>query len=515
MYRSLKNLRRINTATSLIILLFLLAANSFSWANTSVENHSLDKVAQLARISEALNQQERVRVIVTLKTTEQPLTSKPSSLSVNGLPSMQQSSMQALQSRVRLSASYEAFKNTRTFKHLPLMTATITAQDLENLKQSPDVVSIQIDHQNRLQLTQSAQIIRADEIWDTGHTGSGVAVAVLDTGADTSHPHFADRIVAEACFSKNGDFDTTLCPNGESTQIGLGSAGGCTSSALGCEHGTRMTGIIAGLSQEFSSIAPAADILALQVFTQSNNSGLCGVDSTPCLTSYDSDIIAALEHVYDIRDEFSIAAVNLSLGRGSYSSACDASFSNYSSILDLLKQANIAVFASSGNGFESNALMSPACHSDIFSVGSTVSTAGTNNCDLPKTIDTVSCFSNATSFLDFLAPGHLVRTTGFAAGYTNDLGTSVASAHASACYALLKAASPESTLVDIIDALKTTGVSVTDSRNEDAPLTFPRIDCFAALNQLPFDILNTASAPYRSTLILRLIGSGALTPLTP
>ncbi|PIQ04546.1 MAG: hypothetical protein COW72_03425, partial [Candidatus Nealsonbacteria bacterium CG18_big_fil_WC_8_21_14_2_50_37_10] len=34
--------------------------------------------------------------------------------------------------------------------------------------------------------------INADDVWTLGYTGSGVTVAVLDTGIDTDHPELAD-----------------------------------------------------------------------------------------------------------------------------------------------------------------------------------------------------------------------------------------------------------------------------------------------------------------------------------
>ena len=48
------------------------------------------------------------------------------------------------------------------------------------------------------------RMIRADEAWAAGWTGKGVAVGVLDTGVDTTHPGFGNRLTAQEFMDREG-----------------------------------------------------------------------------------------------------------------------------------------------------------------------------------------------------------------------------------------------------------------------------------------------------------------------
>jgi subtilisin family serine protease len=111
--------------------------------------------------------------------------------------------------------------------------------------------------------------------------------------------------------------------------------------------------------------------------------------------SYDSDRIKALQRVYALRSNYSIAAVNLSIGGSLYSDqgACDAENVTYKSAVDALRSVSIATVIAAGNNGAANALSSPGCISSALVIGSV------------EKNDTVSGFSNAASFLELLSPG--------------------------------------------------------------------------------------------------------------
>jgi hypothetical protein len=68
----------------------------------------------------------------------------------------------------------------------------------------------------------------------------------LDTGVDKTHPFLSGKVVAEACFSNNGN-----CPNGKTTQIGSGAGVPCTYAA-----GVYMAPMWQGLLQEVAHLFP-------------------------------------------------------------------------------------------------------------------------------------------------------------------------------------------------------------------------------------------------------------------
>src|SRR2546427_1682698 len=251
------------------------------------------------------------------------------------------------------------------------------------------------DRIHKLVLFDSVPLIGADQAWAQGYDGTGTVVAVIDSGVDSAHPFLAGKVVAEACYSTtSGQQSTTLCPNGAPEQIGAGAAAPCPLEAQGCWHGTHVAGIVAGNGTPADlpiwGVGKGANLIAIQVFSQINGFLDCG-GQPPCLGAYTSDILAALERVYTLRSTYAIAAVNMSLGGGSFSATCDDQ--EYKPFIDNLRSVGIATVVASGNDGSTSELSAPACVSTAVSVGATTKD------------DQVADFSNVAPFLSLFAPG--------------------------------------------------------------------------------------------------------------
>ena len=282
------------------------------------------------------------------------------------------------------------------FKHIPYMALTVDESDLAHLAGLPEVVSIREDRLLRPLLDNSVPQIGADLAWAEGYTGAGQVIAVLDTGVDRDHVALAGKVVDEACFStQGGEYNAdSLCPGGDIEEFGPGAAINCTGT-LGCDHGTHVAGIAAADDSQYAGVARDADLMAVQVFSLLNSFIACGFTSPTCLSAYTSDVIRGLEHVYEQRDNFDIAAVNMSLGGEAYGSAqeCDAAESDVKAAIDNLRSVGIATVIASGNEYHSDAISSPACISSAISVGAVTGSDG------------VPSFSNSATWLKTLAPG--------------------------------------------------------------------------------------------------------------
>src|SRR5262249_46363871 len=155
-----------------------------------------------------------------------------------------------------------------------------------------------------------------------------------------------------------------------------GSGVACPLTIDGCEHGTHVAGIAAGLGggvtgvlDSDSGVARGATIIAIQVFSKVSDSTFCGGAAyTPCTGAYDSDIISGLNRVYTLRTSYNIAAVNMSLGSGTYGSYCDGTFTSYKNAIVQLRSVNIATVIASGNAGSTTGISSPACISSAISV---------------------------------------------------------------------------------------------------------------------------------------------------
>ncbi|HEY8471593.1 MAG TPA: S8 family serine peptidase [Natronosporangium sp.] len=102
-----------------------------------------------------------------------------------------------------------------------------------------------LDSKSELLLDQSAPLIGAPQAWAAGYDGSGVTVAVLDSGVDLNHPDLVDRLVATESFV-----------DGLPPQDHHG-------------HGTHVASTIAGTGAasdgRYTGVAPGADLVTARV----------------------------------------------------------------------------------------------------------------------------------------------------------------------------------------------------------------------------------------------------------
>jgi len=340
---------------------------------------------------------------------------------------------------------------TRAFGTIPFVALEVDAAGLEALSRSADVKDVAADELSFVSLAQSGPIVEADEAHEDGFDGEGQTIAILDTGVDADHPFLEGRVVAEACFSALGD-----CPNGSTSQLGPGSGAPCAYAPESCAHGTHVAGIVAGSGASFDGVAPAADVIAIQVFSRFEGSFCDGAGEDPCAASFSSDHVAALERVLELAESHEIAAVNMSIGGVdpfTSTAACDAANAARKAAMDNLRSEGIATVVASGNESFTNALSSPACISSAVSVGAT--TDG----------DQVAGFSNSASFLSLLAPGVGITSSEPGGVFVSMSGTSMAAPHVAGAFALLRQQRPTDGVDETLERLQETGFPVTDARN--------------------------------------------------
>jgi subtilisin family serine protease len=353
----------------------------------------------------------------------------------------------------------------RSYDSIPFVALEVTADELERLAADLEVISLTEDKAAELFLPESIPLVQGNQAHAAGFTGAGQTVAILDTGVDKNHAFLGGRVIEEACFSTGG-----WCPGGAKTSTAPGSGMPCP--MAGCEHGTHVAGIAAGGSSSTTGVASAANIFAIQI--ASNVSG------QPRF--WTSDYLAALEHVFAQRDRLSIAAVNMSLGGGRFTSNCDSDYPPVTAAIRNLRGAGIATVVASGNDGYTNALSYPACISDAVSVGAVSDVSwGTCTDGQPSARDKVACYSNSAAFLSLLAPGSRILSSGPGNSYFQAHGTSMAAPHVAGAWAVLKQKAPNAGVAEVLAVLQGTGTQVNDYRNG---ITKGRIDVMAALDQL-------------------------------
>jgi subtilisin len=407
--------------------------------------------------------------------------------------------------RVLSSLPRASFAVRHEYRTIPYLALSLTPAAVDALDRSaPDVARVVADDVVRVVLADSVPIVQGDQAWASGYDGTGTTIAIIDTGVDAAHPFLHGKVVEEACYSSTvPNLSQTVCPNGLDEQLGPGAAVPC--SLADCIHGTHVAGIAAGngdqAGQTFSGVAKGAQLMAVQVFSRITDLASCG-GFAPCAGAFTSDIIAGLERVYDVAASRSIAAVNMSLGGGTYDAPCDDQ--PYKPIIDNLRAAGVPTVIASGNNGSRTQMSAPACVSSAISVASTDKT------------DEVSYFSNVSPELSLFAPGDGIVSSVPGGGYQSLSGTSMAAPHVAGAWAILHQATPASGIDGVLQALQSTGKLVTDTRLFGGVTTKPRIRIFQALATLApianpspeISMLSPARARAGSTVSLSVTGTG-------
>lgn len=293
---------------------------------------------------------KEVRVLIKLRgESDDPFVSR---MTTSADPSrfISKEDIKRLQSKLEADLSREGLRNDVRIIHqldnIPWITGTITQKALDKLQTNPNVAMIVEDKPVKAFLAESGPLINSDDAHTLGYTGSGVAVAVLDTGIDTDHPDLIDDLIWEECFLSDGGCPTT----GGTRASGPGSA------EDGDGHGTHVSGIVTSSHATYKGIAPDADIVAIKVLDDSGS-------------GWFSDVIAGIDWVTTNKDTYGIKIINMSLGGGAYPGFCDGDEPALAAAADAAKSAGITLFAASGNAAFNSQMSILACLSSVISVG--------------------------------------------------------------------------------------------------------------------------------------------------
>ena len=312
-----------------------------------------------------------------------------------------------------------------TKDELPALWKTIRpAQNARTL--SAGIAKVWLDGKVHQVLDKSVPQIGAPAAWQAGYEGTGVNVAVLDTGVDATHPDLAGKIKQAVDFSGS--------PTGPVDHFG---------------HGTHVAATIAGTGAGAGGtrkgVAPKADLLIGKVL---------GDDGY----GYDSTIIAGMEWAA----AQGAKVVNMSLG----GEPTDGTDPLSQAVNDITARSGTLFVVSAGNEGRDQSIGTPGAAASALTVG-----AVDRN-------DVLAGFSSRGPRLgdeglkpEITAPGVGIvaaRAAGTAMGqpldnlYTAASGTSMAAPHVSGAAVLLAQAHPDWKADRLKDALVSTAKTTAD-----------------------------------------------------
>ena len=302
-------------------------------------------------------------------------------------------------------------------------------QAAQNLARSPRVARVDADQPLRATTIPSGvQRIEAPTAHANGVTGSGVNVAILDTGIDSDHP--ALDVAVELGVN---------CVDAGSTS---------TDDVHG--HGTHVAGTTSARvdGSTFVGAATHATVVPVKVLGDTGSG------------SWES-VICGIDHVTASLDSANpITVANLSLsGSGSAGDSCEASALRQAICTSVA--AGVVHVVAAGNDAWDVANSIPAAYPETI----TVSALDESRCARvtgggpPRTecSEGLASFSNHGAGVDVLAPGVGIYSTLPGGGYGTKSGTSMAAPHVAGAAALLRSVDPMLSPGQVRDLLQGTG----------------------------------------------------------
>lgn len=271
------------------------------------------------------------------------------------------------------------------FSLLNAVAGTLTPSQVVSLSNQSNVTYISLDRSVHASLDYSTAAANAPVAWAAGLNGSGIGVAVIDSGIyhhpDLNAPNSTrSRVVFRQSFVGGTQYDDF----GHGTHVaGIIAGSGLLSNVTGSEHVLR-------------GVAPNANLIDLRVLDANGESS-------------DSVVIQALQQAVALKTKYNIRVINLSLGRPIYETCtrdplCQA-------VEAAWKQGIVVVVAAGNLGRNGYAtVLSPGNSPHAITVGA-MKTEET----YPRTDDEIASYSSKgptyidlTAKPDVVAPGNLV-----------------------------------------------------------------------------------------------------------
>jgi len=222
------------------------------------------------------------------------------------------------------------------------------------LSQLPGVVMVELDGILTAQMNDVKDIHGITQIWeDTGYTGEGSVVSIIDTGIDSKHVGLDDLDDDNSTNDSKviAFYDAVNYPeltNG--TEIAAYDDQG---------HGTHCAGITAGTgapTYEYVGVAPQAQLVGVKVLDEDGSGSF-------------ATVMAGMEWTVEKRHDFNIRAASMSLGGFGLIEWTASEEESVNRMANEMVRSGVALFIAAGNSAISAQIGTPGSAEDVITVG--------------------------------------------------------------------------------------------------------------------------------------------------
>jgi len=234
------------------------------------------------------------------------------------------------------------------------IAGTVELSLIHNLLELPGVVFIELDGVLEIKMEDVVPAHGVDLVWqDTGYTGAGVTMAIIDTGIDGNHSGLDDLD------DDNSTNDTKVIAFYDA----INNPGATNGSEIfpydDNGHGTHCAGITAGTGAptfQHVGVAPHANLVGVKVLSGSGSGSF-------------AQVMAGMQWTVEKRHEFNIRAASMSLGGPGPIEWTSAEEESVNRMANEMMRSGVALFIAAGNSAGSATIGTPGSAEDVITVG--------------------------------------------------------------------------------------------------------------------------------------------------